>query len=238
NNGVEWIDVKGTYAMYDGVDSPLTQTFGLGLFEDITHSQLDEIEAFYHKHNAPIMHEVSPLTDPAHIQILHNRGYRPIEMTTVMYLPLIKDVLSITTKSQEINTRILKVEERDLWAHTSAEGWSTEMPGLSDFMFQFGQIAVNSVDARPFLAELDGKAIATGMLYIDNDIALLAGASTIPEGRNRGAQNGLLEARLDYAAHQGCTLAMMAASPGSQSQKNAEKKGFRIAYTRTKWTKG
>jgi hypothetical protein len=28
---------------------------------------------------------------------------------------------------------------------------------------------------------------------------------------------------------------MMGASPGGQSQRNAEKNGFRIAYTRTKW---
>ena len=30
-------------------------------------------------------------------------------------------------------------------------------------------------------------------------------------------------------------LAMMCALPGSQSQKNAQKNGFDIAYTRTKW---
>ena len=73
------------------------------------------------------------------------------------------------------------------------------------------------------------------MLYIANDIALLAGDSTIAEGRNRGAQNALIEARLSHAADQGCTIAMLAASPGSQSQKNAEKQGFCLAYTRTKW---
>jgi hypothetical protein len=28
---------------------------------------------------------------------------------------------------------------------------------------------------------------------------------------------------------------MMGAAPGSVSQRNAEKNGFRIAYTRTKW---
>jgi hypothetical protein len=28
---------------------------------------------------------------------------------------------------------------------------------------------------------------------------------------------------------------MMVAEVGSQSQRNAERKGFRIAYTRTKW---
>jgi hypothetical protein len=45
----------------------------------------------------------------------------------------------------------------------------------------------------------------------------------------------LLEARLRYAAQNRCDLAMMAAMPGSASQRNAERNGFRIAYTRTKW---
>ena len=55
------------------------------------------------------------------------------------------------------------------------------------------------------------------------------------ERRNRGAQNALIDARLSYATDHGCSIAMMVASPGSQSQKNAEKKDFRLAYTRTKW---
>lgn len=33
--GAEWIEVAGTYAMFDGVESPLTQTFGLGVFEGL-----------------------------------------------------------------------------------------------------------------------------------------------------------------------------------------------------------
>jgi len=64
---------------------------------------------------------------------------------------------------------------------------------------------------------------------------LLAGASTVPEGRRQGAQLALLDARLRHAAAHGCDLAMMCAAPGSASQRNAERNGFRIAYTRTKW---
>jgi len=37
------------------------------------------------------------------------------------------------------------------------------------------------------------------------------------------------------AESQGCDLAMMCAQPGSASQRNAERQGFRIAYTRIKW---
>src|SRR6185503_16640497 len=86
-----------------------------------------------------------------------------------------------------------------------------------------------------FLAELDGQAIAAGAMTISDGVALLAGASTTPEHRRQGAQLALLESRLRYAAEQGCDIAMMGALPGSGSQRNAERHGFRIAYTRVKW---
>jgi hypothetical protein len=73
------------------------------------------------------------------------------------------------------------------------------------------------------------------MLFIYENACILAGTSTIPEARNQGAQNALLAARLKFAAERGCKLAIMGAAPGSQSQKNAQKNGFNIAYTRTKW---
>jgi hypothetical protein len=66
-------------------------------------------------------------------------------------------------------------------------------------------------------------------------IAIMAGASTIPSARGRGAQLALLERRLHDAREHGCDLALMGALPGSISQRNAERHGFRIAYTRVKW---
>ena len=56
--------------------------------------------------------------------------------------------------------------------------------------------------------------------------------------RKQGAQLALLESRLLHAAERGCDLAMICAAPGSASQRNAERHGFRIAYTRTKWRLG
>ena len=73
-------------------------------------------------------------------------------------------------------------------------------------------------------------------MLIHDGVALLAGASTIPEGRQQGAQLALLESRLRHAAEKGCDIAMMCAAPGSASQRNAERQGFRIAYTRIKWS--
>ena len=234
-SGVEWMEAAGAYAMFDGIESPLTQTFGLGIFEEATDDVLDRIEAFFKKHDAPVFHEVSPLADASIITLLNERGYQPIELSSVMFQPIEKEINLGLTINPAVKTRVIEKGEEKLWARTSADGWATEMEGLADFMFKFGQVSATCAGGFPFLAELSDEPVSTGMLFILDDVALLAGTSTLPEARKQGAQSSLLDARLKFAAQNGCTMAMMCASPGSQSQKNAEKNDFRIAYTRTKW---
>lgn len=234
-SGAEWIEVAGAYAMFDGIESPLTQTFGLGVFDEATVADFEKLEAFFKKHDARVFHEVSPLADASLMPLLNERGYQPIELTSVMFQPITGEKTFNLPTNQQIETRVIEPGEEKLWAQTSANGWATEMQGLADFMFELGQISAQSAGGFPFLAELEGKAISSGMLFVFDEVAVLGGASTVPEGRRQGAQLALLGARLRFAAARGCTLAMMCALPGSQSQRNAEKNGFRIAYTRTKW---
>lgn len=59
-----WMEVAGCYAMFDGVESPLTQTFGLGLFAETSDADLCRLEEFFTERGAPVYHEVSPLADP------------------------------------------------------------------------------------------------------------------------------------------------------------------------------
>ena len=72
-------EIAGAYAVYDGISSPVTQTFGLGLFEEATPAALDEIEWFFVDRGAKVHHEVSPLSGVATTDRLCARGYRPIE---------------------------------------------------------------------------------------------------------------------------------------------------------------
>ncbi len=234
-SGAEWMEAAGAYAMFDSIESPLTQTFGLGVFDEVTNADLDKIEAFFKERNAPVLHEVSPLADASLFKLLNERGYQPFEFTSVMFRPMTGEINLGVPINPKIKTRIIEAGEEKLWARISANGWATEMEGLAEFMFQFGQISAKCAGGFPFLVELESQPISTGMLFIYDDVALLAGASTVPAGRKQGAQLALLDARLRYAAEHGCTIAIMGASPGSQSQRNAEKYGFHIAYTRTKW---
>src|SRR5579859_8087238 len=79
NSGARTIEVGGTYAMFDTVNSPGTQTFGLGMFQPVTPENLDTIEAFFRDRGAPVYHEVSPLADPSALALLNERRYHPFE---------------------------------------------------------------------------------------------------------------------------------------------------------------
>jgi hypothetical protein len=230
----EWIEVAGAYAMFDGEKSPLTQTFGLGIFDPVTPAEMEEIEEFFRLREAPVCHEVSPLADPSLLTLLNERGYKPIELSSVMYRSIGGGVQLVSSRNEKIRSRLIREGEEELWAQTAAEGWN-ELTQLADMIQELMFISAKRPGGVSFLAELDGRPIATGAMFMHNGVALLAGASTIPEGRKQGAQLALLEGRLHYAVEKGCDLAMMCALPGSASQRNAERQGFRIAYTRIKW---
>ena len=238
-----WIEVAGAHAMYDGPTSPSTQTFGLGMSQAPSADDLDRLEAFFVERGAPVFHEVSPLADAVTMAMLCERGYQPFEFTSVLYRPIGEGAQGFPgapdREAREDGStavprvRLIGAGEAELFAQTSAAGWREA--GYGDFMLEFGRIHADTEGLHLFLAELEGQAIAAGAVSLHDGVAHLAGASTIPEGRRRGAQLALLDARLRHAAAHGCDVALMGALPGSSSQRNAERHGFRIAYTRVKW---
>lgn len=235
--GAAWIEIAGAYAMFDGPQSPVTQTFGLGLFAEPTDADLDALETFFQQRGAHVCHEVSPLAGVPLAGRLSRRGYRPDEFTSVMYMPLSGPAGQAGAIAAGMRARLLAPGEEETWSQISARGWA-EHPEWTDFLRNFGQVTAASEGVLCFFAELEGNPAATGVLRCHAGVALFGGACTVPEARRQGAQRALLAARMDHALRQGCDLAMMCALPGSPSQRNAERLGFRIAYTRIKWRLG
>jgi GNAT superfamily N-acetyltransferase len=230
----EWAEIGGTFALFDGPNSPITQTFGLGMFQTPTAADVEALEAFFRDRGAPTQHEVSPLADPATLTLLNERGYEPFEFTSILFRPIGGEIQLSRRLSPRVRARPIRPEERDLWADVSARGWC-ETPDLEELFRDLVKITAAWAGSVAFIAELDGTPIGAGNMSLNDGVALLAGACTVPHWRNQGAQLALLDARLRHAAEQGCDLAMMGALPGSASQRNAERNGFRIAYTRIKW---
>ena len=219
--------------MFDGPDSPVTQSFGLGVFCEPTDRDLDLIESFFFDRGAGCHFEISPLAGVPLTQRLVKRGYTPEEQSNVLY----QELPRAARKDSEIRVRLVAPEEMDLWTAVLIQGWSDSPPAIVEYLRGVGPVFAAREDGRQFLAGLAGRPIAAAALLMHEEVALLAGACTIPQARRLGAQRALLDARLAYAAEQGCDIAALVAQPGSASQRNAERQGFRVAYTRTKWVR-
>ena len=232
NSGTEWIEEAGAYAVFDGAESPITQSFGLGVFEELTAESLEKIERFFFERGASADHELSPLAGASALDLMCARGYRPIEISSVMYQSTER---AGAEYGANISVRSIGDGESKLWAEINAKGWAHDHPELLDFLRQHGSISAAAVQNACFLAEIDGEPGAAAALSLHEGVALFAGAATVPELRRRGLQTALLQARMRFAFEHGCDLAMMVAAAGSGSQRNAERQGFRVAYTRMKW---
>ncbi len=233
-SGAQWTEIAGTLAMFDAPDSPLTQTFGLGTLRDPTPDELTELESFFFSRGAMVDHEVCPLVNQDFLRSLSQRGYQPVEWTDVMIRSLDPSEDFSEYQSPNLSVRLIEPSEQETWARLAARGWSQD-PQFADFIFEMSHIVAAREGSLCFIAELNGQPIATGGLFIHERIALLAGASTIPEARRRGAQRALFGSRVQFAAKMGCDLAVVVALPGVSSHKNAQKSGFQTGYTRTKW---
>ncbi len=226
-----WTRIAGADLLFNGSSSPLTQSFGLGVTEPVSDASLVEIEAFFATRGAIPAHEVSALAHPSTWDLLSRRGYTPTETSTVLLRP----TTSVADSASAVTTRVIEAHEVELWADIFSAGVAEESLELGRILQKLGRVIAQS-SATCLFGELQGEPIAAAVLNVQGNIAVLGGARTIRTARRRGAQTALLAARSNLAAQRGAELAMMVAGAvGSDSQRNAERQGFRPAYTRSKW---
>lgn len=235
--GAQWIAIAGARAMYDGAESPLTQTFGIGLDAPFLAAEFDAVEAFFAERGAPVAHEVCALASSDTIALLGARGYVPLEASVVHVRATQRGADEAASAATVLTVRPIVAGEELLWSHTARDGWATDAPELGEFLEQLGVVIAKARGATCFVAERDGVPVATAALCINNGVALMAGASTVPGARRLGAQRALLDARLAFAVAQGVDRAMVVTQPGSGSQRNALRNGFVPVYTRAKWVR-
>lgn len=229
------LPVAGGYAGFGGVDSPLTQAFGLGLNGPVTDQDLAAMEEFYRARGAPVNIETCPLADPSLLRLLNERGYHPIEYSNVFVRELTEaDSRVRPDPTAKVRVRRAAQDEAESYSLLVTRSFleSAEIPpGLKDVFLS----CFHAERAFFFFAEVDGIPAGGGMMSIHRGVASFGGAGTLPEFRNRGVQTALLLARIAAAAESGCDLAMVATGPGTGSQRNVERMGFRVVYTRLKF---
>jgi hypothetical protein len=230
--GAATMPVAGGYAMYAGPDSPLTQAIGLGMDGPAAATEVDRLEEFYRTRDTPVHVEMCPLADQTLHALLAERGYRVEERSCVLARPLSAGEPDGPIASG-VQVRIPLREESELWVRTVAAGMTGDGP-VPEPVLAFFSTVTRMPGVTCFLGTLDGQPAGGGVLGISDGVAALFGGGTRPPFRNRGVQSALVRARLAFAAAQGCDIAMVITEPGGVSQRNMERQGFRVLYTRSK----
>jgi len=83
-----------------------------------------------------------------------------------------------------------------------------------------------------FIAEIDGRPVATGSVHTHRSVGWLRAGSVLPEFRGRGLQRALIAARSDHARRIGCDIIGASTIEDGASARNVERLGFRRVATR------
>jgi hypothetical protein len=222
----------GGSAAFLGSGSPLSQAQGLGLDGPVAEAELDRMEAFFRDRGCAAQVEVSSLADPALLARLGRRGYRVSEQSHVLARPLRRGV-SFDEVDSELWVHRIGPDEAGLWSETVMRCFHEGPDGPPAEMVEAGVMAVDFATAACWLARVGDDPAGGAALATHEGTAMLFGDGTLPAYRRRGVQGTLLRARLAHAASAGCELAVLCVQPGSTSQRNGERLGFRVAYART-----
>jgi hypothetical protein len=229
--GAKEEEICGGHMIFAGLGSPIGRATGVGLDRPFTADDLDRVERFYRAHQAPSQVDLCPMHEPAVFEMFKERGYGIAELNNVLCRRLdAEEKFPPAPTGCEIRRSLPEEADRAGAIVETAffpEGAPQPFRGLIAPFYQMER-------ALAFVASVDGKLVAcgTGLVIPEHRVFALCGAGTLAEFRGRGLQTALLRARMAVAAGAGCEYAVVVTQGGSASQRNAERLGFGVAYSK------
>ena len=217
--------------IFAGLGSPIGRATALGLDREFTPEDLDQVEHFYRSRHAPVQVDLCPLHDPAVFEMCKQRGYAIAELNNVLYRRL-NTSENFPNPPGGVAIRAGRMDEaRALGAIVERAFFPEGVPeAYRDLLTPLYQME----GSVTFAASIKGTPVAcgAGLVIPNHRIFAVCGAGTAVEFRRRGLQTALLHARLAAAAQAGCEYAVVVTQGGSASQRNCERLGFRVAYSK------
>ncbi len=236
------LPLAGGVAAYAEPGAPFNKVVGLGFAGVPTEADIGAVERAYADHGSPTPIELSTLADPRIAELLGARGYRVVAFEDVL-----GRALSATPEPvpEGIEVRPASEHELDAWVDVVVEGFAHPdgegVPSPEEFprdVVDRAERDFAEAGVTPYVAVVDGHIAGGGSMHVTDGVAQLTGAATAPDHRRRGVQAALLAARLRDGVHAGADIAVVTTAPGSLSQRNVQRRGFHLLYTRAVFVKG
>ncbi|MFD0618854.1 GNAT family N-acetyltransferase [Paenibacillus sp. GCM10027629] len=196
---------------------------------------LEPILAFYRERDRqPRIELVPSQVDVNFMANLAQRGFYQSGFHTSLY---IEPMQYQVDRQNSIVIRELQSDEFDVYAsiHCLATGLGTQ--GIP-YVSTNNRILHDRKGWNFYLATVDDVPAAVGVMYMQDGIASLTFGATLPEFRNRGLQQMLIQYRIEEAYRMQCRLVVSQCSFLSNSHRNMERAGMRIGYVRATWERG
>ncbi len=216
-------------AFFAGARSPINRVMALGMGAPVEQEMLDRCGQFYAERGELARVDLCPLAHSSLLQTLLQNRYTVMQFKHVLVRPL-ATWPAFDPSAAGVDVAPIHDEEAEVWAQTVAGAFQGGVADAANLAIALP--SAHKADTRCFLAHIAGAPAGGGALAIHEGVAICYSAGVRPEMRRLGVQRALLHARLCYAKDQGCDLAMVQTTPGSDSQRNIERFGFRIAYTK------
>ncbi|GLX67589.1 N-acetyltransferase [Paenibacillus glycanilyticus] len=192
----------------------------------------DEIVQFYRERNRSFQLEIIPSKASNDLlSCLSNSGFRQTGFHSTLY------GMPTPTKPSNpagVTIREMDAEDFELYGQLHCLGTGLNLEGAS-YVADNNKVLYGRPGWKFFIGYVDGQAAGVAVMYMDNEIASLTFAATVPAFRKRGLQTAFLHQRMYEAALAGCELVVGQAAYASVSQNNMERAGLRLGYTRATW---
>ncbi|MEO1585309.1 MAG: GNAT family N-acetyltransferase [Planctomycetota bacterium] len=219
------------------------QAIGLGMHGPIEPGDIDRLIEFYECRGIQPQLELCPFSDPSLRAALSKRAFVIREFENAWYRPtpegLTTDDVLLRPWPMGDDGEPMRVEVvqpgNDALLRTAVE---VSLGPYVDDSYDFGESEmaihrrmIEMPFCRKFVAHMDGRVIAAGGMKSKPPLGAMFGVTVLEPWRKRGVQQALMAWRLMTAAADGCRTMVIHGEPGEPTERNAQRMGFRLAYT-------
>ncbi len=211
--------------------------YAAGLAGPVERDEVRAMAAWYEEIGAEPRLDICPFVHETLLSALAAERFVLRRFETVLYRPLDprERVESIFPAPPELRIEAVDPNDAgavDSFARTAISGFLPEGMSPPESLLDSSRRVASHSRSTAIRAMIGEECVGAGAMEVAGDIAALFGVSVVPAHRRKGVQAAIVAWRLHRAAQAGAKNATISSLAGGPTERNAQRAGFRVAYTK------